>query len=304
MRVARAAYRALSIIVPPVYATGDRLALVVIRVVDLPAVDRHRAIGVPLQVHGSELLGRAFAVGLVVDAERLVLRGTARPLRDVAGEVTVLEGVHLLLGLLALLFLLLSELLRAGGPAVVLLLVVLTRLLVRAHLGGPPWNSLVHPRPHGLERARGAEVGRTPSGAAPVSPSFPTSPRGRRFDQADRRADDPRASRRRRPVRAPPASARVPARPRAPVPLARARPAPQSPEQPRAPPGSRRRAIRPRTAGGRSWDGPARDRAPTSAASGSRAPSRRPEPSHRAALPSCLATRWSPPALRGPRERP
>src|SRR5688572_29386402 len=95
-----------------------------------------------LEVRRAELLGRAVAVGRVVDAERLVLRGAARPVGGLLRQlVGLLELLHLLLGLLALVFLLLSELLGARLVAVRLRVRLRLRgvlLLFRAHWGDLP----------------------------------------------------------------------------------------------------------------------------------------------------------------------
>src|SRR4051795_2889873 len=98
-------------------AARERLALVVVRVVDLLAADLDRAVLLVLEVGRAELGGRALVIaGLGVRAAvGLVLGLAVRPVLELLGRVAVLELAHLLLGLLELFLVLLG---LVGGFAV------------------------------------------------------------------------------------------------------------------------------------------------------------------------------------------
>src|SRR4051795_9560539 len=91
-------------------AAGHRLALVVVRVVDLLAADLDRAVLLVLEVGRAELGRRALLVaGLGVRAAvGLVLGLAVGPVLELLGRVALLELAHLLLGLLELFLVLLG----------------------------------------------------------------------------------------------------------------------------------------------------------------------------------------------------
>src|SRR3954453_22662595 len=91
-------------------AAGHRLALVVVRVVDLLPADLDRAVLLVLGVGRAELGRRALVVaGLGVrPAVGLVLGLAVGPVLELLGRVALLELAHLLLGLLELFLVLLG----------------------------------------------------------------------------------------------------------------------------------------------------------------------------------------------------
>jgi hypothetical protein len=116
---------------------GDRVALELLRVVDLLALDRDGAVLVVLERGRAELLGRPLVIagGALRAAVGDVLRLAGRPILELLGRVVLLfEAADLLLGLLGVLLLLA----RAGGAAVLLGAFGLLGLLVLPHAGRVP----------------------------------------------------------------------------------------------------------------------------------------------------------------------